>query len=648
MPPTPFCLRLLTLAALPAVGLAVASGQRIFGDTPKTCTGARFGKTIMNKVATPMSKQFIPPSQPPAWRRIVPLWAVATMAIALGACGRGEPEPPIEVRAPTPPIAQIPIQDMMMCAEEQAPLIDDLGTYRRHIGAAAEMTQYYFDQGLRLTYGYYFPEAIASFNAALCFEPNNPLIHWGRALAIGPNPNSRYGSSPDDPHNAGAAAIDRAMSLVDTLPARERGLVDALAPLLDKETYPDVAERTQAFIDAAENNYQRHPDDMEAAFLVAHGIMMSTPWTYFSPQDGSALSQVDRALEVLETGLALNPDHPGLTHLHIHLLEASFEPERAEASADRLESLTPMAGHMVHMPGHIYMRLGRYDDAISTQERSLAADDVVTAAWGNRELPREGTYFVSATNHGGHSRMFIHWGGILQGNFERANSIIGPMAEAPNAEALGRGAGLRTPVAHWMTLKAFGHFDDLLALENPAPGQPYLQGMLHWMQGAAHASKGHVPMAQSELEALQNIRQQSAAELATMRANVNSAADMLAIAHHMLAGEIANARQDYAGAAEHFGQAVELQDQLRYMEPPDWLQSTRLFHGQALLNAGRPAEAQAVFERDLLMLNENGWALHGLAAALEAQADTTGAAAARERQQAAWSGADVELTAAHF
>lgn len=581
-------------------------------------------------------------------RRSLRLWTLTAMTVALAACGRGEPEQPMEVRAPAQPIAQIPIQDMMMCAEEHAPLIDNLGNYRRHIGAAAETTQYYFDQGMALAYGYYFPEAIASFNAALCFEPNNPMIHWGRALAIGPNPNSRYGSAPDDPQDAGYAAMQRALSLADTVGARDRGLIEALAPLLDKETYPDVAERTQAFIDAAERNYQRHPEDMEAAFLVAHGIMMSTPWTYFSPQDGSPLPLVDRALEVLEGGLAQNPRHPGLTHLHIHLLEASFEPERAEASADRLESLTPMAGHMVHMPGHIYMRLGRYDDAISTQERSLAADDVVQAAWGNRPLPREGTYFVSATNHGGHSRMFIHWGGILQGSFERATSITGPMMEALDAEALGRGAGLRTPVAHWMTLKAFGKFDDLLALQNPAPGQPYLQGMLHWMHGAAHASKGHIPMAQQELEALQTIRQSAADQLATLRANVNSAADMLAIAEHMLAGEIANAEEDYASAVEHFQQAVELQDQLRYMEPPDWLQSTRLFLGQALINAGRPVDAQIAFERDLLLLNENGWALNGLAAALAAQGDTAGAAAARGRQQAAWSAADVELRGPHF
>ena len=572
---------------------------------------------------------------------------LATAVSVLVACGQPESEPPAQTRAPAQPIPQVAIQDMMACADELAPLIDNTGSFTRPIGTGLEMAQAYFDQGLRLTYGYYFPEAIASFDAALCFEPANPMIHWGKALAIGPNPNSRYGGAPDDPQGAGKAAIERARSLSDTLPPAERGLIDAVAALYDVENYPDQMQRTEAFIEAAEQNYNSHSADLEAAFLVAHGIMMSTPWTYYSYIDGSPLPRVERARQVLEQGMAQSPEHPGLTHLHIHLLEASFEPQSAETSADRLESLMPMAGHMVHMPGHIYMRLGRYDDAITTNERSLAADDVVRQAWGNRELPRTGTYFVSATNHGGHARMFIHWGGILQGNFERAASVSGPMAQMANAEALGRGSGLRTPMAHWMTLKAFGRFDDLLAIENPAPDQPYLKGMLHWLQGAAHASKGHIPMAESELQALREIRQNTPA-LATMRANTNTAADLLEIADHMLAGEIDNAKQDYDSAINHFTQAVELQDKLRYMEPPDWLQSTRLFLGQALINAGRAEEAIAVFERDLLLLNENGWALHGLAQALEAAGDSTQAAEVRARQAEAWANADVELTAAHF
>jgi tetratricopeptide (TPR) repeat protein len=544
----------------------------------------------------------------------------------------------------TPPQPATP--EMLACADALAPLIANLGDFSRPINTAYPQAQDYFDQGLRLVYSYYFPEAIASFEAAQCFDPGHAMIEWGKALAIGPNPNSRYGASPDDPVGAGREAITIAMMNREGLSAADQGLIEALVPLFDTDTYTDTMSRTLAFVDAAEANYQRFPNDMEAAFLVPHGIMMTTPWNYYSQRDGSPMPGVERALDVMETGMAQMPEHPGLTHLHIHLLEASFEPERAEASADRLESLTPMAGHMVHMPGHIYMRVGRYEDSIATNQRSLEADDVVVQAWGDRPLPRTGTYFLSATNHGGHARMFIHWAGILQGNAERALSVSAPMAMMANPDNLARGAGLRSPVAHWMTMKAFGRFDDLLALENPAPGQPYLQGMLHYMHGSAYASKGDSDAALAEYRAMQLVRQDPALE--TQRASVNVASDMLAVASHALAGEIASARGDYAAAIDQFSQAVALQDALRYMEPPDWLQSMRLFLGQAHLNAQQYAQAQAVFESDLVLLQENGWALYGLTEALEGLGRTAEADRARDRLIHAWQNADVILTAAHF
>lgn len=574
----------------------------------------------------------------------------AIALIGLAACSSEEPEQPAAtpaVRAPAPAISQIALQDMAACADELAPILSDSGTYSRGIGTAMETTQAYFDQGMRLTYSYYFPEAIASFNAALCFEPANPMIHWGKALAIGPNPNSRYGNAPDDPMGAGRSAINAAMAARDTRSEAEQGLIEALAPLFDNDTYPDVAARTQAFIEAAEANYAEHPNDLEAAFLVSHGIMMSTPWTYYAPDDGSPLPGVERALQVMEDGMAQNPAHPGLTHLHIHLLEASFEPGRAEESADRLESLTPMAGHMVHMPGHIYMRVGRYDDAIATNQRSLSADDAVVAEWGNRELPRTGTYFLSATNHGGHATNFIHWAGILQGNSQRALDVSGPMAAMADTEALAQGRGLRTVVAHWMTLKAFGRFDELLALENPVPEQPYLSGMLNYMHGAAYLRQGDVDAAQAEYETLQDVRNNPA--LDNQRAAVNTASDMLAIASHGLAGEIASARGNHQQAITAFRQAVALQDALRYMEPPDWLQSMRLFLGQAHLDAGEYRQAINVFERDLVLLQNNGWALYGLTEALEQTGQTEEADLARLRLIEAWADSDVMLNGrAHF
>ncbi len=532
------------------------------------------------------------------------------------------------------------------CADAVALLVPDTGTFSRAIDTPSPEAQAFFDQGLRLSYSYYFPEAIGSFDAALCYDPDNPMIHWGRALAIAPNPNSRYGASPDDPQGEGNRTIALAAANATQAAAVERGLIDTLAVLFDNATYPDQTARTQAFIEAAQALYAQYPDDHEVAFLLADGIMMASPWNYFVMGDGSPLPNMELAMQVMEKGMSENPQHPGLTHLHIHLMEASRQPNSAEPSADRLESLTPMAGHMVHMPGHIYMRLGRYEDAITSNERSIAADEYFVRQWGERPLPSVGTYFLSATNHAGHARMFIHWAGVLQGNFERAMSIASPMAMMATPEALDRGASLRAPAIEWMTLKAFGRWNDILAITTPPASRPFLQGILNLARGSAHLAAGDVASAEIELGALRAVSENPV--LQTQRASVNTASDLLAIAVHALAGEIASAKGETETAISEFQQAVALQDKLRYMEPPDWIQSMRLFLGQAYINAGQFADAEATFREDLVLLEDNGWALFGLASALEAQGDAAGAAEVRARFDKAWENADVTLTGAHF
>lgn len=532
------------------------------------------------------------------------------------------------------------------CADAAALLVPDTGTFSRSINSASPEAQAYFDQGLRLSYSYYFPEAIGSFDAALCYDPDNPMIHWGRALAIAPNPNSRYGAAPDDPQGEGKRTIAVAAANATQASPVERGLIETLAVLFDTDMYPEQNARTQAFIEASQDLYEQYPGDHEVAFLLADGIMMASPWNYFVLEDGSPLTNMTTAMQVMEKGMAENPEHPGLTHLHIHLMEASRQPVLAEPSADRLESLTPMAGHMVHMPGHIYMRLGRYEDAITSNERSVAADEYFVEQWGERPLPRVGTYFLSATNHAGHARMFIHWAGVLQGNFERAMSIASPMAMMTTPEALDRGASLRAPAIEWMTMKAFGRWNDILAITTPPSTQPYLQGVLNQARGSAHLAAGDIASAEIELGALRAVSENPV--LQTQRASVNTAADLLAISVHALAGEIASAKGETEVAISEFQQAVALQDKLRYMEPPDWIQSMRLFLGQAYISAGQFSNAEATFREDLVLLEENGWALFGLASALEAQGDAAGAAEVRARFDRAWANADVTLTGAHF
>lgn len=291
-------------------------------------------------------------------------YIVAATLTMLAACSEPEQTPPPVpeiVRAPTQAISQMALQDMAACADDNAPLLNDLGNFSRSINTGLEVAQAYFDQGMRLTYAYHFPEAIASFDAALCFEPGNAMIHWGRALAIGPNHISRYAEAPDDPVGAGRSAINRAVTLRDTVNVRERGLIDALATLYDTEARSDQATRTQAFVEVAQNNYQMHEQDPEAAYLLAYAIMMTVPRHYYTMQDSDAMqADITRARDILEQGLTHNPRHPGLRHLHIQLQEETLAPDSALVAADQLEP--------------------------------LVAEEVLQQAWGNRRLPQVATW----------------------------------------------------------------------------------------------------------------------------------------------------------------------------------------------------------------------------------------------------------------
>lgn len=540
-------------------------------------------------------------------------------------------------------VAEVPEQ-AQTCADEKAVIVPNLGDYGRDIHSALPQAQAYFDQGLRLTFSYYFPEALASFDAALCFDPLNPMIHWGRALAIAPNPNSRYGGVPDDPEGEGWNAIQQAQRLAAANPIADvdQGLINALAVLFsDQDGLNELEARNFTFIGATTALYQLYPQDLEVAFLAADAIMMATPWQYFSTVDGSAINGADKARRYLETGIEQNPMHPGLNHLHIHLMENSFSPEAAETSADRLESLTPIAGHMVHMPGHIYMRLGRYADSIATNQRSLAADKNFAAAWGELTFPSGATYGLSHRVHAPHAQNFIHWGAVLQGNSELALATIQPMAEGIGAERLESGGAQRTIANYWMTLGFFQRWQDILDLKIPEDWPPYLQGIYQFVQGSAYANTNRLAAGRAAHEKLAEILTDP--RLVNQRASVNLATDLLQIAQHLLAGDIARSENNLEQAVTSYQLAVAAQDNLRYMEPPDWLQSTRLSLGNAYLDAENYTAAEFIFTEDLALLRENGWALYGLLQSLQSQNLAEEIEQVAERFGKAWQYADVDL-----
>jgi tetratricopeptide (TPR) repeat protein len=524
-----------------------------------------------------------------------------------------------------------------------ATLVEGLGSYGRKISTDSRLAQQFFDQGLRLTYGYYFPEAIASFQQALQHDPEHPMIYWGMALAMGPNPNSRFLAFRDDPKGEGRKAITAARARLAKASPVERALIEALYVRFDTDTYADRSERDIKYIEATRTALNRFPNDLEINFLHADAIMTHSRWSYWR-RDGSALPRTRDAAAALERILARDAKHPGAVHLYIHLFESSTKPERAKPQADLLESLMPKAGHVVHMPSHIYVRLGDYEKAIASNERSLEADQVLLSAWGDRQLPALGTYGMSHKTHGRHAWDFLRYASMLQGNYARTVKAAQAAASGQSHQGMG-GAG-RLQATTFLVHKVFGKWDAVLDTPEPAHGSPYLEGLWHYVRGGAFVRRREFDKAQMELQKLKEA--ESDPTIKDLLATANPARRVLQLATHGLEGEFALAQGKNAAAIASFEAAVRLQDAMLYIEPPDWGQSMRLYLGNALLKARRPRAAERVYRDDLFEFRENGWALFGLWQSLRAQGKTREARKVRARFEQAWKSADVTLNASIF
>jgi tetratricopeptide (TPR) repeat protein len=526
---------------------------------------------------------------------------------------------------------------------QHAVVIGNIGTYGRKISTKSSLAQTFFDQGLRLVYGYYFPEAIASFEEAQQYDPDHPMLDWGLAMAMGPNPNSRKNSFPDDPHGDGRKAIATARAHLARATAVERALIESLSVQYDNDQYPDRAVRDEKYIEATRSVLDRYPDDLEAGFMYADAVMIRGAWNYWE-RDGSARSGTLEAAAALEHVMALEPGHPGAVHLYVHLFESSAEPERALPQADRLESLLPKEGHMVHMPSHIYLRVGQYEKAIASNERSVAADHFFLSEWGDRPFPMAGTYHLSASTHAPHALDVLRYAAILQGNYARALQAARDLAGSHSLMAANP-RQQRLP-AVWLVYKAFGKWQALLAEPAPPAERVYLNGAWHYFRGSAFTGLGEIKKAESELGALATTSRDPA--LKDVLSGANSAGPILAMLYRALSGEIAKARGQRVEAVLAFEQAVRMQDTLSFNEPPDWPQSMRLYLGAALLEAGRAKDAEGVYREELRDLRDNGWALFGLWQSVRAQGRSAEAKEIRERFDRAWKGADVLLSASVF
>ncbi len=511
----------------------------------------------------------------------------------------------------------------------EVPLYSNLGRHGYAISTQLPLAQQYFDQGLRLFYGFNHGEAVRAFLQGERIDSTCAMCAWGAALALGPNINAGMDA---DAGRYAYAAVRRALAGSDRVSPRERALIQALAERYAPEPGASRAALDSLYADAMAGVAARFPNDLEVQVLHADAVMNLSPWNYWTA-DGEPRPATPVILERLERTLLENPDHPGACHLFIHAVEAQ-DPARAVPCAERLAALMPGAGHIVHMPGHIYIRVGRYLEAMEANRHALHADESYL------EGPAASRRGIYAQGYYPHNHHFLSFAASMAGVSATAIEAARQTAKTVGPELARSTPWLEnvTPVV-FTTLVTFGRWDEVLAEPLPPADLRYTTGMAYYARGVAFAAKRRWAEAQASLDTVRAIAR-------VFPAGDNQTA--LRIAGEALTGEIALRRGRLPAAIAAFRTAAALEDGLAYTEPPTWYYPVRHSLGKALLAANRPQEAQQVYEQDLVRFPENGWALHGLVAALEAQRHFGAARVARERLARAWSGADVVLTGSRF
>jgi tetratricopeptide (TPR) repeat protein len=516
-----------------------------------------------------------------------------------------------------------------------APRLQNLGVHTFKVTTKSPRAQRFINQGLNLVYGFNHAEAGRAFAEAARLDPSCAMAYWGQALVLGPNINATM--NPDDEKKANALA-QKAASLKAGVTVRERDYIDALVRRYTGKA-EDRAAADRAFADAMRAVAKKYPRDFDAATIFAESLMDLRPWNYWT-RDGMPHEGTSEALAALERVLAGNPRHPGALHYWIHLWEPTKVPERAEKEADRLLPLMPGAGHIIHMPAHIYLRVGRYDDVVSSNQRAVAADEDYIA-----QCRAQGLYPLGYYPHNIH---FVWLGATMTGRSALAIESARKTATAvANATAEQKPFVQGFTVVPYYALVRFGKWDEILTEPKPAFDSLFTRGISHFARGSALAGKNRLAEAQQELEALRKVAVDPALPKETPF-SFNTPDAILRIAPEVLAGDIAARRKEYDRALAHFERAIRLEDALIYTEPPDWHAPVRHWLGAVLLEAGRPEEAEVVYWEDLRRNRENGWSLWGLHQALTAQGKKEDAALVLERFKRAWATADVTLPASRF
>jgi tetratricopeptide (TPR) repeat protein len=509
-----------------------------------------------------------------------------------------------------------------------APVFKGMGDWTMKV-SATPAAQRFFDQGVNLSFGFNHAEAIRSFREAGRLDPDCAMCWWGVAFALGSNINLPM---PDDAIPPAWAALQKAQALAPKASPREQAWIAALARRYAADKTADRATLNEAFAQAMGELARKYPDDLDAQVFWAESMMDTQPWDYWQADGRTPKGHGAEIVATLEKVIARAPSHPGALHLYIHAVEASTTPERAEAAADRLLVLMPGAGHVVHMPSHIYYRVGRYADAVSANEKAALVDEAYIAACKAQGFYPAGYY--------GHNIHFLWTSSEMEGRFQASLDASRRLIKAVDADQTALMLAPAeiytfTPVA---TLVRFGRWKEALA--EPRPDKRLVLDTAMWLyaQAFAHANLGDLKAAAADREELAGLSKADMGRYAEFGLPV---AQIIPVALASVDGEIARKSGDLPRALGHFRLAMELERQLPYTEPPYWHQPVAHLLGAALLDAGRPAEAEAVYRDSLKSYRQDGWALMGLSKALKAQGKDASAVEAAFAE--AWKRADTKI-----
>jgi len=526
--------------------------------------------------------------------------------------------------------------DPFVATEAIAPELANLGDHHMKVTTNNARSQFFFDQGYKLTLAFNHSEALRSFKEAVRLDQNNAMAYWGMALVLGPNLNL-----PMQEAVVAATwdAMQQALALRDKVTAKEAAYIDALAVRYSPNPKADRAALNAAYVNAMKNLVAAYPNDLDAATLYASAMMNLNPWDYWY-KDGTPKHSTSHVLEVLQSIIQRDDKAAGAHHYLIHLTEA-FRPELAVGSADQLGGLMPAAGHLVHMPSHIYMRVGRYKDSYDANVKAVKADAGYLSA-----CRAQGIYPLLYYPHNTH---FLVWSSMFLGRsedaYQAAIQVVENIPDFARPEEWSASETFRSQ--KMVVLVRFGRWNEMLVYPKPAESDKFLTGIWHYGRGLAYLNQNNLTKAQKELKTLTKV-QKSLAGGKRYRIGFSSADSLLDIAIGVLDGEILAKNGDMDDGIARLEKAVRIQDGLMYNEPPSWYFPVRHILGAVLLDAGLASEAEVVYWEDLRRNPNNGYALFGLVKSLEVQKKSNIAKAMSKRFEKAWAFADVSLQSSRY